>query len=567
MAINICKENKLYGFTLIELLAVILILGIIALIAISTVNNVLDEARQRSLSATINSVEKAVSSECEVELLKEKDFTNKYTITDGVISPKLDIKGNLPKNGFIEVSSKCEVKIYAHDGKYCANKNSIIFNIDKQEKNDCIPVVPNDNCFYFSNGVITNYKDSCPKSIIIPDTINEEKVIEIASNAFSKNDLTNVTIPLTVTKIGSYAFQLNKLNNIIIPSSVQHIGAFAFFKNKLKVIKVPDLMNNIESGAFNNNQLPDDQAFIYARNADGTVNKSTIVSYAGGKKENVIIPNTVKNLKQDSFRSNDLESVVIPDSVIYINHYVFLNNKLTNIEIGKNVKLIAGGAFNDNLLPDDQAFIYARNADGTVNKSTIVSYGGAKKENVIIPDGVSTLASLSFIFANVESIKFPASVKSIGSNAFRNNKLNTLTIPNTVTYIAPLAFNDNLLPDDQAFIYARNADGTVNKSTIVSYGGSNRQNVTIPDNVVTIGDSAFYGTSLWNITIPSSVETIGAEAFVWGYLKSITIPASVKSIGNWAFGGNSITTINMPGRTFNDLGTDWYTGRPTFNFD
>ena len=377
MAINICKENKLYGFTLIELLAVILILGIIALIAISTVNNVLDEARQRSLSATINSVEKAVSSECEVELLKEKDFTNKYTITDGVISPKLDIKGNLPKNGFIEVSSKCEVKIYAHDGKYCANKNSIIFNIDKQEKNDCIPVVPNDNCFYFSNGVITNYKDSCPKSIIIPDTINEEKVIEIASNAFSKNDLTNVTIPLTVTKIGSYAFQLNKLNNIIIPSSVQHIGAFAFFKNKLKVIKVPDLMNNIESGAFNNNQLP----------------------------------------------------------------------------------------------------------------------------------------------------------------------------------------------DDQAFIYARNADGTVNKSTIVSYGGSNRQNVTIPDNVVTIGDSAFYGTSLWNITIPSSVETIGAEAFVWGYLKSITIPASVKSIGNWAFGGNSITTINMPGRTFNDLGTDWYTGRPTFNFD
>lgn len=36
-----------------------------------------------------------------------------------------------------------------------------------------------ESCFTFSNGTITNYLDDCPKDVVIPETINGEKVITI----------------------------------------------------------------------------------------------------------------------------------------------------------------------------------------------------------------------------------------------------------------------------------------------------------------------------------------------------------------------------------------------------
>ena len=54
--------------------------------------------------------------------------------------------------------------------------------------------------------------------------------------------------------------------------------------------------------------------------------------------------------------------------------------------------------------------------------------------------------------------------------------------------------------------------------------------ITIPNTVKTIGEGAFYNTSLKNIVIPEGVQKIGQQAFAIDTLESISFPSTVTDI-------------------------------------
>ena len=64
------------GFTLIELLAVILILGIIALIAIPTISKILEDARIEAFRTTAKNIEIATETECNKNIILNKAGQN-----------------------------------------------------------------------------------------------------------------------------------------------------------------------------------------------------------------------------------------------------------------------------------------------------------------------------------------------------------------------------------------------------------------------------------------------------------------------------------------------------------
>ncbi|MDD6388743.1 MAG: prepilin-type N-terminal cleavage/methylation domain-containing protein [Bacilli bacterium] len=67
-------KNNNKGFTLIELLAVILILGIIALIAIPTVNSILKESRTGAWKSTASQMTKAAENYFQLKQIKNQDY-------------------------------------------------------------------------------------------------------------------------------------------------------------------------------------------------------------------------------------------------------------------------------------------------------------------------------------------------------------------------------------------------------------------------------------------------------------------------------------------------------------
>ena len=260
----------------------------------------------------------------------------------------------------------------------------------------------------------------------------------------------------------------------------------------------------------------------------------------------VVIPSGITTIESDAFRNNYLTEIVIPDSVKKIESNAFESNRLTKINIPQTVSNIGNAIFNSNMLSNDEAFIYARNEDGTEDRSRLVSYGG-KNKYVTIPNNVVTIGAYAFQNCELTNVKIPESVKTIEFGAFATNNLTSISIPNTVTSISGLSFNNNKLSDDQAFIYARNADGTEDRTYLVSYGGA-KKDVVIPNGVTRICSYALFFNQLTSVILPETLTIIESAAFSNNKLTEIIIPESVKKIYRDAFSENKLETVTIKGK-------------------
>ena len=256
------------------------------------------------------------------------------------------------------------------------------------------------------------------------------------------------------------------------------------------------------------------------------------------------------------------------------------------MKIPKSVTYVGNASFNVNQLPDSVATMYKRNSDGREDKTTVVSYGGRKRYNVVVPSTVTNVDDYAYYENSITSITIPNGVTRIGNLGLAYNNINTINIPSTVTYIGELAlfanwasninytssnltfigtaaFNANSTSATNALKYKKKSDGTDDLTTVVSYS-SQRKNITIPSTVTKIDDSAFFNTFLYSVNIPEGVTYIGHQAFDWCYLSSVTIPSSVTTIENRAFNKyydkdwreniNPLTkVINKTGKSF-----DWH---------
>ena len=258
-------------------------------------------------------------------------------------------------------------------------------------------------------------------------------------------------------------------------------------------------------------------------------------------------------------RSVTIPSTISGKTVLKIGNSAFKEKNITSVTIPKSVTSLGNASFNSNQLPDSIATFYKRNSDGSENKTTVVSYGGSNRTDVIVPSTVKTINPYAYYHNYIRKITLPEGLTKIDSNGLAFNSLSEIKLPSTInylgsyalyvnilrsidynnsviTYIGTAAMNSNYLDDSQAFIYAKNSDGTDDKTKLISYGGANRSTVTVPNSVKEIGDSAFFANWIKSVIFPEGLEKIGTSVFSACSLSgSITLPSTVTSIGNSAF--------------------------------
>jgi len=190
----------------------------------------------------------------------------------------------------------------------------------------------------------------------IHSVIIENKVKTIGDETFTScSNLTSIVIPSSVTSIGVRAFGWTSLASVTIPNSVTSIGDYAFATTQITSISISKYVTNIGAMPFyqcgklsaidvdaDNPNYVSIEGVLY----DKTV--SALLECPENKTGNLIIPNTVVKLNDQSFNGSLLQSITIPKSVNMIGYWAFANvRKLKDLTVEWTIPLPVGEIFAD----------------------------------------------------------------------------------------------------------------------------------------------------------------------------------------------------------------------------
>lgn len=249
----------------------------------------------------------------------------------------------------------------------------------------------------------------------------------------------------------------------------------------------------------------------------------------------ITIPETVKSIGTDAFKATNLSSIVIPKNVYNIYSGAFSETPITSITVSK----------------DNKWYDSRNNCNAiivTLSNKLIVGC-----QNTVIPGDILVIGDKAFLgCSKLTSITLPEGLTKIGDQAFKSTGLYNISIPKNVKSIGTEAFSYTSLnsmevdPNNQCYDSRYECNAIIYTSSNQLIAGCS--NTTIPDDVTTIGSSAFEGIKgLEFIEIPKNVKGIRSNAFKESGLKSIKIwNVQIWYYSDRAFYGcNELTSIQI----------------------
>lgn len=397
------------------------------------------------------------------------------------------------------------------------------------------------------------------KAITIPDSVTS-----IGRMAFAYcDDLKEITIPNSVTTLGDSVFMsCNSLTSVTIPDSVTSPIEDTFYACKnLTEVTIGNSVPSIKYGSFRS--LPNLEKVVIGNSV------TTIDSYAFYGCTNltdVTLSQSLTTIGDSAFREcANLKSITLPATLTSIGEEVFEDcSSLTSVSVE---------AGNQNFASKDGVLF-------DKNFSKLILYPGNKAgTNYTVPASVTDIESSAFYNCqNLTSITIPNTNCQFGSwypfgDSPDRPKLVLIGYKNSTTeqYVESEEGRDLYFADiEKPVLTGKCGDSLtwsleVNTGILTVNGNGDMWSITkqsngtwysyrnyitavqFNGNVTSLGDYAFASSRLTDITIPNSVASIGESAFYdCEKLTKVTISSGVKSIGEDAFEAtDSLTDIEV----------------------
>ena len=225
--------------------------------------------------------------------------------------------------------------------------------------------------------------------------------------------------------------------------------------------------------------------------------------------KSITLPNSITKIGDHAFEDcYGLESINLPTSLKVISIGAFMNcNDLQTLYIPEGVTEIGHQAFKE---CSDLRYVYLPNTLLTIGNEAFADCDDL--ESIVIPDSVTTIYKYAFVYcSSLKSITLPF----IGSDPIGGNDVGDQTM---------------------GWLFAGNFPSTLKTITVTMGNGVNRDQIP---------EEAFANCNdVTTINLPNNIKTIGDSAFQYSGIEFIILPASVSSVGNEAFKAcNNLTSI------------------------
>ncbi len=376
-------------------------------------------------------------------------------------------------------------------------------------------------------------------NVVAEDLIVPKYLKTIGPYAFSRTEITEISLKGDIEVIGEWAFGYASLSGeVVFPDTLVAIEASAFAFSEVSAIDLNDGLKTIGNGAFNGLEeiesvfIPASVEYI-GRSAFRRMSALEVVTFEAGSQLSEINDNTFSD-------ADSLETIHLPDNLEIIGHHAFSNNQaMSHINIPNSVTTIKPWAFSS------MSELYEITIpQGIEVLAERIFYDTDSLKHVHLPDSLEIIESNAFYQATaIEEIELPDGLKVIEGDAFRQaTSLHTINLPQSLETLKHGVFRET---------DSLNEITIPSNITIIPYWlflNSGVNHVELHDDIKIIENRAFQNTeNLQNIILPENLERIEHNAFNNSNLHWIYIYEGLEHMSNYVFDGASDVIIYHEG--------------------